>query len=39
MLVEPSQKAGEMPYPFIIKNQTGLEVEVTLDNSFVVSPK
>ena len=34
MLVEPSEKAGEVISPFCIQNHTGLEIVMKLDNSF-----
>ncbi|VDI65829.1 vacuolar protein sorting-associated protein 13A/C, partial [Mytilus galloprovincialis] len=34
MLVEPSEKAGEIISPFCVQNQTGLEIVMKLDNSF-----
>jgi hypothetical protein len=37
MLVEPSEKAGEVISPFCIQNHTGLEIVMKLDNSFEVS--
>lgn len=37
MLVEPTVKAGEVLSPFVIKNQTGMDILLKLDNTFEVS--